>query len=118
MPVAVHGTPQWGPWARPVAVKTWYGVKGALALVGANTTRDMSTDCTMTNYPLYELLEQDIQTMVIYTDNALSGTLNFDGILYPKCLFLGYEPGAPAFYDGSGEHGWTQFGRLRWLQMR
>ena len=118
MPVAVHGTPNWSPWARPVSIKTWFGVKGALTLVGANTVRECTTEVTLTNYASYQLMEYDIQVMVVYTDNALSGTLNFDGILYPKCLFLGYEQSAPAFYDGSGQHGWTQFGRLRWLQIR
>ena len=117
-PVAVHGTPLWSNWQRPTAIKTWYGVKGALTLVGANTVRECIVDGTMTNYPTYTNMENANETMLAALDAALKGTLNIDGIQYPRCLFLGWEPSAPAFYDGSGQHGWTQFVRLKWQQTR
>ena len=118
IPVEVHGTPYWSNWHRPTSVKTWYGVAGALTLVGANTLRECIIEATMTNYPTYVNFENALSIMVNATDNALKGTLYIDGIPYPRCLFFGWEPSAPAFYDGSGAHGWTQMGRLRWQQTR
>ncbi len=118
VPVALHGSPLWGNWARPLSQKTWFGVKGALTLVGANQLRECTVEATLTNFELYDMLETATALMVAATDDALKGTLNIDGINYPKCLFLGWEPSAPAFYDGSGLHGWTQFGRLKWQQTR
>lgn len=118
IPVAVHGLPLWSNWHRPTSVKTWYGVAGALTLVGANTLRECVVEGTLTNYPTLVNFENAQTVMVEATDNALKGTLNIDGIQYPRCLFLGWEPAAPPFWDGSGQHGWTQFGRLRWQQTR
>lgn len=117
-PVALNGTPLWSPWVRPVSLKTWYGVRGALSLVGALQTRDCTVEATLTNFATLALFETAHQYMVDQLDNVLTGTLSIDDILYPRCLFLGWEPSAPAFYDGSGLHGWTQFGRLKWQQTR
>ncbi len=118
IPVAVHGIPVWSPFQRPVSTKTWYGVAGALTLIGANTVRECVVEATMTNYPTLVNFENAVTVMVNAMDNALRGTLYIDGIPYPRCVFFGWEPAAPPFYDGSGQHGWTQFGRLRWVQTR
>lgn len=118
-PVTYHGAPLWGPWARPISQKTWFGVKGSLSLVGALQTRECEVDATLTDHVSFFSLEVATEKMVNQLDEALKGTLNFgSSITYPRCLFLGWEPSAPAFYDGSGLHGWTQFGRLRWQQTR
>ncbi len=117
-PVALHGTPLWGNWARPTSIRTWFAVKGALTHVGANTVRECVVEGIMTDYPTFANLENANETMVDALDNVLKGTLSIDGIEYPRCLFLGWEPSAPAFYDASGQHGFTQFLRLRWQQTR
>jgi len=117
-PVALHGMPLWSPWMRPVSLKTWFGVRGALSLVGALQTRECTVEAVLTNFATVELMETAHQGMVDQLDNALQGTLSFDGILYPRCLFLAWAQIAPAFFDGSGLHGWTQFGRLTWEQTR
>jgi len=116
MPVAYHGLPSDGVFNRPIAVQTWWGVTGALTLVGKNQTREFSVDATMTNFATYALFLAAKLTMVSAMQAALYGNLTINGALFNQCLFLGWEPVAPLFFDGSGFHGWTEMGRLKWQQ--
>lgn len=117
-PVALHGTPSWSSWNRPTAVRKWFGIKGALTVVGANTVRQCALEATLMNFPSMQLLNIALNSMDDQLDNCLQGTLNVDGITYPKCLFMGFEPGEAPFYDASGVHGWIIRGRLLWQQTR
>ena len=80
--------------------------------------REGVVEATMTNYASRYLLEVAQETMDAQLNAGLNGTLYIDGVYYTKCLFLGWEVNGPAFYDGSGQHGWTQMGRLRWQRTR
>lgn len=118
MPVALHGIPLWSTWQRPTATKTWFGVAGALTTIGKNTVRQGTIDATLMNFSTYALLQNTLNSMDAQLDNCLKGTLNVDGIEYPRCLFLGFEQGEPAQWDASLVHGWVLRGRLRWKQTR
>lgn len=117
-PIAVHGAPFTGRWVRPQTKKTWWGVKGQLTLIGAVQSREITIEATMTNWASRDLLEAAQDQMLFALDYPLTGTLYVDGIPYVRCNFLGWENSGPAFYDGSGRHGWTQMGRLVWEQTR
>lgn len=117
-PVALHGTPVWSPWARPVSLKTWFGVKGGLTLVGANTVRECSLEATLMNFASLQLLNVALNSMDDQLDACLQGTLNIGGVTYPRCLFMGFQQGEPAWYDASLVHGWIVRGRLVWQQTR
>ncbi len=117
-PVACHGTPLWGAWARPISHKTWFGLTGALTLTSPSQIREGVVEATMYGFATRFALEASQQEMDMRMDAALSGTLLIDGVYYPRCLFLGWAPSSTAFFDGSGQHGWVQMGTLRWQMTR
>ncbi|MCA9010360.1 MAG: hypothetical protein KDB01_11465 [Planctomycetaceae bacterium] len=118
-PVVLYGTPLWSPWQRPISQKTWFGVSGALTLVGAFQTRECVVEATLTNYALFAQIETASDGMASAAELPLYGRLVFSpSVFYERCLFLGWEPNAPPFFDGSGQHGWTQMGKLKWQQTR
>jgi hypothetical protein len=118
-PVAFHGTPLWSPWVRPIAQKTWYGVSGALTLLGSQQTRECVVEATLTNFAQFAQIEVAADAMAAQAELPLTGVLWFsETVFYERVLFLGWEPNAAPFWDGSNFHGWTVQGKLKWQQTR
>ena len=114
--VANHGAPFCGPWNRQMAIKTWFGVTGSLAVLGKVTHREITVEVTLSEFRVNGELETAVQQMANLLNSGRSGLLIIDGVRYPKATFMGWEPAAPPFYCGTGVNFWTQFGKLSWLQ--
>jgi len=118
MPVSNYDLPLWGSWVRPVSLKTWFGVRGALALMGGVQYRECVIQVTISGMLQFTLHEIFAEICAQLQELGAGGTLDVNGTLYTKCIFMGWTPDAPAFYDGSGQHKWVQMGKLSWMQIR
>ncbi len=105
-----------GAWQRPRSVRSWFGVIGSLNILGRVTHREISVGATLSGFDTNLNLEAAVVIMKNAMDLGLNGDLVIDGVPYPMCLFLGWEPLDKPFYCGTGINKWTQFGRLSWHQ--
>ena len=116
-PFVIHGNPFYSHFERPLSVATWHGVIGAQIRAGRAKTREITIDVTLSDINT-ELLYNNIRrSLELKLDQGLYGELIVDATRFPKTLFMGYAPDAPHFWDGSGVHGWTQFGKLKFLNI-
>jgi hypothetical protein len=100
------------------------GVKGEAVIADQPKGRVLACDVIFRDYPTRADLDTDLVNLASQA-GQLNGTLTqvlpSDGdnppSTFPNCVFLGvqWDPPGP-FWDGSGQHGWCLFGRLRWRQ--
>lgn len=103
----------------PITVGQFFGVRGESHIIGEPYGRDLSCEITLQNYATIALLEAALHHYAIRAGRltgTLTETLGGFSRQFPKCTFLGFEPGSEPFVDGSGVHGWVMFGRLLWRQ--
>ena len=118
IPVVYHGQPHVPPYERTIAVQRFWGVIGAQVLRSRIQVREITWDVTLTDHQTLTAFYAQIVEMDRIVDEEDTGSLFVDGIEWPNCTFLGYMPNEPAFWDASGEHGWTQFGQVKFLQAK
>jgi hypothetical protein len=103
----------------PVVPGQWFGVAGEAHVVGERYGRRLTCRLTMSGYASPAALKADLDTLKTKI-GKLTGTLAVviagGTEQYTKATFLGFRPAAPAFRDGSGQHGWVQFLELMWRQ--
>lgn len=96
------------------------GVQGEALITDQPKGRFLTCDVAFRDYPYRTDLDNDLLSLAAQA-GQLTGTLEqvlaTDTYQFPNCTFLGvfWEPPGP-FYDGSGQHGWCLFGKLRWRQ--
>ena len=109
-----HGTLLAPPYAVQESVQSWWGVSGAAILLGKQTVRENTIEVTFTGYTSESDLRSAVATMQGHVGD--NGTLDVDGVSWPKSYFKGFMPDGPPFKDGSGVNGWVQFGKLMFTQ--
>jgi len=108
-----------GPFEVPLVVGRFFGVRGESHIVGQPWGRPLSCRLTLTDYASLDNLSADLATLA-----SLVGTLTGELVetigtstrRFPHATFLGFAADGEEFYDGTGVLGWTQFGRLQWMQ--
>lgn len=110
-----HGTVKESPWDQPVAVQSYFGIKGELHLIGKNQGRDLELDIMLWN----GADEAAIRTAqnAIADQQGLSGTLTVNGLTWPNVRFVAFTPSEAPFQDGSGQLGWILRGVLKFRQI-
>ena len=114
-PNGVHGDLVVPPYERHEYVQTFWGVIGAAVMYSQPTVRILTCDFTAQNFTDEIVLRQHIAELQSHISD--NGTLIVNGTRWPLCAFLGFTPNGPPFKDGSGVHGWVQFGRLAFRQI-
>jgi len=116
IPVQYSQLPEIQPYNRPMAVRSFWGLVGAQVLLSKNTVRELTFDVTITDKASLQALMNVVAQFDTSLNDGDSGDLTANGITYPNCIFLGFFPSGPAFYDPSG-HDYTQFGQVKFLQV-
>ncbi len=114
-PVAAHEL--------PIAVAKFFGVNGEGHIVaGGQYGRELVCDIMFDGYASRAALQAALDLMDSYPRTPLTGTvvqtIGADVKEEKHCTFIGFLPSRPPFLDGSGVHGWVQFGTLRWRQRK
>jgi len=108
-----------GPHDLPIAVGQFFGVEGESHIVGKRYGRHLVCEVTFSSYASRQALQAALDVMSSYAGSltgTVTQTIGGDTVPFADCTFLGFEPSSPAFYEGSGVHGWVMFGALRWRQ--
>ena len=118
LPVVYYSQPILPAYSRPIIVQRFWGVVGAQVLKSRVQERTFPVEVTLTNHTNLSDIMAAIAQMDEQLDSEESASLFIDGIEYPNCTFLGYQPSEPPFRDASGVHGWTQRGTVHFLQTK
>lgn len=109
------------PHQLPIVIQQFLGVNGESHIIGETYGADLRCEFRFQNYNTIALLRADQRTLE-GKQGKLTGTLtqtiSASNSTYQQCTFLGFAPIAPVFLDGSGVHGYVQFGYLFWRQRR
>ena len=116
---AGHGIVQaMEPWELQIIEGKFFGLRNVAHIIGETGGRNLSCQLVLDEYEDRADLKAALDTIEGQA-GQLTGDLivSIDGTeTYPDCTFLGFQPTAPSFLDGSGNFGWVQFGRLFWRQ--
>ena len=110
-----HGTLKESPWDQPVAVQSFFGIKGEVHLIGKNQGRDLELDIMLFNAADESTLRT--ATNAIANQQGLTGTLTVNSLTWPNVRFVGFMPSEAPFVDGSGQLGWCLRGTLKFRQI-
>jgi len=118
LPVVYHSNVDAPPYQRELVVQRFWGVVGAQLLRSRIQIRELTVQVTLTDHDTLQSFYNAIALMDQQLDEEDTGTFFADGIEWEGCTFLGYLPRGDVFWDGSGEHGFTQFGEVKFLQAK
>ncbi|MFO0979689.1 MAG: hypothetical protein U0996_25040 [Planctomycetaceae bacterium] len=117
LPFAMHGLPVFGAFQRPESVKVWYGVRGAKIFAGRSTTREVKIRVAFTGYATEADFWESRRYFDTLREEGIAGVLVVDACVLPYCVLEEFKPEERPFRDGSGFHGWTQFGEISLRQI-
>lgn len=108
---AVHGALVAPAFDTVETINHFYGVIGAAVNYSKPSTRVLTLEVTFLNFTTEATLRTAVAT--VQSKVATNGKLVVDGIDWPSCAFLAFDPAGPPLRDGSGKHGWLQIGTLK-----
>lgn len=111
----LHGTLKESPWDQPVAVQSYFGIKGELHLIGKAQGRDLELDIMLYNGADEAAVRT--ATAAIGVEQGLSGTLTINGLTWTNVRFVSFTPSEAPWQDGSGINGWCLRGVLKFRQI-
>lgn len=118
LPVSYIGVPVLSPYERPIIVHKFWGLIGGQVMRSLSRIRPITIDVTLTDHETEVELMEAIATMDTQVDEADVASLWLRSVEYPQCIFKGFSPEGPAFKDPSRVKGWTQKGKVEFLQIR
>lgn len=118
LPVSYIGVPVLPPYERPIIVHKFWGLIGGQVMRSLSRVRPITIDVTLTDHETETKLMEAIATMDTQVDEAEVASLWLRNIEYPQCIFKGFTPEGPAFKDPARQYGWTQKGKVEFLQIR
>jgi hypothetical protein len=109
------------PHQLPIVIQQFLGVNGESHIIGETYGCDLRCEFRFQGYNNIALLRADKKTLE-GKQGKLTGTLtqtiSGSDSSYQQCTFLGFAGTGAPFLDGSGVHGWVQFGYLFWRQRK
>lgn len=109
------------PHQLPIVIQQFLGVNGESHIIGETYGCDLRCEFRFQGYNTIELLRTDKKTLegkIGKLTGTLTQTISGADNTYQQCTFLGFAPSGPVFLDGSGVHGYVQFGNLFWRQRK
>ena len=106
------------PWEIGIIEGKFFGLRNVAHIISETWGRNLSCQLVLDGYEDRAALKAALDTLEGKA-GQLTGDLvvSIDGTeTFEDCTFLGFQPTAPSFFDGAGNWGWVQFGRLFWRQ--